>query len=218
MGRNKNDDMVCDVCGCITGHMTLKKPPERPADECQRCYWTRELTVDGLKVERDAAIARADSLDRGISEVECALVLAERARDELGIQLAACQERLRLAMAVVEAARAVFKSLRANWRYFELERTIIRFDAVPGDVLSKRTADDNVRDAIKSLRAGGMSPLAIVAHLEAHGIKTGCVMNGGAALDAVPGDALPHPTRHLEASGIDTANVRWVGPDGEVER
>ena len=29
-----------------------------------------------------------------------------------------------------------------------------------------------------------------------------------AALDTVPGDALTHPTRHLEALGIDTANVK----------
>ena len=29
-----------------------------------------------------------------------------------------------------------------------------------------------------------------------------------AALDTVPGDALTHPTRHLEALGIDTDNVK----------
>ena len=66
-------------------------------------------------------------------------------RDALGIQLAACQERLRLAMVVVDAAR--------------------RLDG-PG---TYRALD---------------------------------------ALDAVPGDALAHPTRHLEALGIDTDRVK----------
>lgn len=44
--------MVCDVCGCVTGHMTLKKPPQRPHDECQRCYWMRELCVADHRAQR----------------------------------------------------------------------------------------------------------------------------------------------------------------------
>jgi hypothetical protein len=52
-------EMKCDVCGCVTGHLTIAKPPKRPKDECQKCYWTRELNVDGLKAERDAAVAEA---------------------------------------------------------------------------------------------------------------------------------------------------------------
>jgi len=75
-------------------------------------------------------------------------------RDALGIQLAAQGERLRLAMAVVDAARYQ--------------------------------------------KAGGWF---VSAALEM----------ALAALDAVPGDALAHPTRHLEASGIDTGNVKGGG-------
>jgi hypothetical protein len=38
-----------------------------------------------------------------------------------------------------------------------------------------------------------------------------------AALDAVPGDALPHGA--LASSGrLDALAARWVGPDGEPER
>ena len=103
------------------------------------------MAVHKLAARAEKAEERVRELDRGISEVECTLVLAERSRDALGIQLAAQGERLRLAMAVVDAAR--------------------RLDG-PG---TYRALD---------------------------------------ALDAVPGDALPHPTRHLEALGIDTDNVK----------
>ena len=84
--------------------------------------------------------------------------------DEVGIQLAALRERLRLAMAVVEAAR--------------------RF------VLG---CDDQ------------MSAVAL------------SIDDALAALDAVPGDALPHGA--LASSGrLDALAARWVGPDGEPER
>jgi hypothetical protein len=79
--------------------------------------------------------------------------------DEVGIQLVALRERLRLAMVVVEAARGVIK---------------------------------------------GADP--------AHGL-----VDALAALDAVPGDALPHGA--LASSGrLDALAARWVGPDGEPER
>jgi hypothetical protein len=86
----------------------------------------------------------------------CSEVNAAEARtDELGIQLAALRERLRLAMAVVDAARYGHPSLA-------------------------------VRTAL-------------------------------GALDAVPGDALPHGA--LASSGrLDALAARWVGPDGEPER
>jgi hypothetical protein len=173
MGRNKNDDMVCDVCGCITGHMTLKKPPERPADECQRCYWTRELTVDGLKVERDAAIARAEALLNSAEEASMQeawakqqQAAAERSRDELGIQLAAQSERLRLAMAVVEAARVWSTTLNGDVTHVvrATVEAIAALDAVPGDALAPQPT---------GLRA------AIRAHLEALGIDTDNVTGGG---------------------------------------
>jgi hypothetical protein len=169
--------------------MTLKKPPERPADECQRCYWTRELTVDGLKVERDAAIARAEALLNSAEEASMQedwakrqQAAAERSRDELGIQLAACQERLRLAMAVVDADGAVMARVveAASENYEDGYRAIFKCGGY--DLVNKATA-------------------------------------ARAALDAVPGDALaPQPTglravavSHLEALGIDTSNVKGGG-------
>jgi hypothetical protein len=87
MGRNKNDDMVCDVCDRITGHMTMKRPPERPYDECPRCYWTRELNVAAEKARADgieeiraatsdqlnAALDRADDLSRTVAAMASAV-------------------------------------------------------------------------------------------------------------------------------------------------
>jgi len=52
----------------------------------------------------------------------------EKARDEVGIQLAAAQARLRLAMAVVEAARGVTDG--------PLSDALRALDAVPGDALA----------------------------------------------------------------------------------
>ena len=70
-------EMKCDVCGCVTGHLTIAKPPKRPKDECQKCYWTRELNIDGLKAERDAAVAEAWRLNA----VEMLKKSAETERD-----------------------------------------------------------------------------------------------------------------------------------------
>jgi hypothetical protein len=80
--------------------------------------------------------------------------------DEVGIQLVALRERLRLAMAVAAEAKRVLD---------DADRSLIHLD-----------------DAL-------------------------------AALDAVPGDALPHGA--LASSGrLDALDARWVGPDGEPER
>jgi hypothetical protein len=80
--------------------------------------------------------------------------------DEVGIQLAALRERLRLAMVVAAEAKRVLD---------DADRSLIHLD-----------------DAL-------------------------------AALDAVPGDALPHGA--LASSGrLDALAARWVGPDGEPER
>jgi hypothetical protein len=101
-------------------------------DKVQIHYLTQQLTAE--KTRADAA---------------------ERARDEVGIQLAAAQERLRLAMACVSAFRVY-----------------------------RRSMDE---------------------HGEASADMWRAMMD---ALDAVPGDALAHPTRHLEALGIDTDRVK----------
>lgn len=55
-------EMKCDVCGCVTSHLTIAKPPERPKDECQKCYWTRELNIEGIKAECYAAVAEAAAM------------------------------------------------------------------------------------------------------------------------------------------------------------
>jgi hypothetical protein len=60
-----------------------------------------------------------------------------RQRDELGIQLAALRERLRLAMVVVDEAR---KTADANWRVIDVAILAIKLaalDAVPGDTLER---------------------------------------------------------------------------------
>jgi hypothetical protein len=68
--------------------------------------------------ERDAAIARAEK--------------AEAERDELGIQLAAQSERLRLAMACVSILR-----LRGEHEEGADSDALAALDAVPGDALAK---------------------------------------------------------------------------------
>jgi hypothetical protein len=52
-------------------------------------------TIDDVRAERDAAIARAEALDENLATAIESLRAAERARDEVGIQLAALQERAR---------------------------------------------------------------------------------------------------------------------------
>ena len=136
----------------------------RPDVAAERGRWVSRdaigvALVDGMRTERDAAIARAekaeqyaDWLDEKIARERDA---AERSRDELGIQLAACQERLRLAMDAVRKLKAfrdgiTFKvdeergvhSLRSI--ALDLERlwnestdALDALDAVPGDALSR---------------------------------------------------------------------------------
>ena len=103
--------------------------------------------VDALRAE----VAR----QTGIAVDHCARAdAAEKARDEVGIQLAAAQERIKLLEKVAKEARAVLE---------DHDRSMIHLD-----------------DAVS-------------------------------ALDAVPGDALaPRITAALDASGIDTNNVKGV--------
>jgi hypothetical protein len=100
--------------------------------------------------------------------------------DEVGIQLAALRERLRLAM---DAARKL-KAFR--------------------DGIAFKVDDER---GVHSLRS-------IVVNLERLWSESADAL---AALDAVPGDALPHGA--LASSGrLDALDARWVGPDGEPER
>jgi hypothetical protein len=104
-------------------------------------------------------------------------------RDALGIQLAAQGERLRLAMAVVDAARAldVLDPLVAlsEEKMDLFADALAALDAVPGDALAKVGTMNGV-------------PVYVDPTLPEH----------------VPVIGLPHPTRHLEASGIDTDRVK----------
>lgn len=108
----------------------------------------------GAAAEVDALRAEVARLT-GIAVDHCARAdAAERALDEVGIQLAAAQERIKLLEQVAKEARAVLE---------DHDRSMIHLD-----------------DAVS-------------------------------ALDAVPGDALaPRITAALEASGIDTSNVKGV--------
>jgi|GEM_PF-7051595 len=92
-------EMKCDVCGCVTGHLTIAKPPKRPKDECLKCYWTRELNIDGLKAERDAAVAEAWRLNavemlKKSAETERDAAIAERnAAQQMVAEMRECLER-----------------------------------------------------------------------------------------------------------------------------
>lgn len=96
-----------------------------------------------------AALAKLAALDalceqqtRTIALTSEKVAALEKARDEVGIQLAACQERLRLAMAVVDAARALvwswdegsYMDERAR-QHADAKRALAALDAVPGDAL-----------------------------------------------------------------------------------
>ena len=112
--------------------------------------------VDALRAE----LAR----QTGIAVDHCARAdAAEKARDEVGIQLAAAQAEIARMRPVVEAAR------RLLWSWDE------------GSTATERSRQhEDIRRALR-------------------------------ALDTVPGDALaPRITAALEASGIDTSNVKGL--------
>jgi hypothetical protein len=94
----------------------------------------KELVAGCLRYLRPASETDTDTLRAQLAAEKARADAAERSRDELGIQLAACQERLRLAMAVVDAARVYLgdPSVEARWR---LVGCIAALDAVPGDAL-----------------------------------------------------------------------------------
>jgi hypothetical protein len=127
---------------------------------------------DAIITERDAAIARAEKAEgeaeKLLNSAEEASMqdawakqqqaTAERSRDELGIQLAACQERLRLAMDAVKklkafrdgitfkcdeergvhSMRAIVSDLQMVW--LEGSAALRALDAVPGDALQPVSA------------------------------------------------------------------------------
>ena len=92
-------------------------------------------SVATLLAQHGEVLAKLAALDalceqqtRTIALTSEKVAALEKARDEVGIQLAACQERLRLAMAVVDAARGVTDG--------PLSDALRALDAVPGDALA----------------------------------------------------------------------------------
>jgi hypothetical protein len=92
-------------------------------------------SVATLLAQHGEVLAKLAALDalceqqtRTIALTSERAVKAEKACDEVGIQLAAAQARLRLAMAVVDAARGVTDG--------PLSDALRALDAVPGDALA----------------------------------------------------------------------------------
>jgi len=121
---------------------------------------TEGETIDDVRRQRDAAIARAERLEReavasltaaGIclpveeptaqGEIPMAVHKLARERDEIDIQLAALRERLRLAMAVVDIARKHTSGCQnASMKCplcGDLSVPLAALDAVPGDTLER---------------------------------------------------------------------------------
>lgn len=106
---------------------------------------TANETIAALEAERDAAIARAEKAEADLAieyanaqEAEDNESAAERARDELGIQLAAQSERLRLIESVLADVRPAVGSF--DHATVDAARAALkRLDAVPGDALATST-------------------------------------------------------------------------------
>jgi len=115
--------------------------------ELERVCREQQARADSAAWSAQNAQERVRELDRGISEVECAQVLAERERDEVGLQLAAAQDRLLLAMACIEAGDAldtelseadiVDGRLHVYDKRAAYQKARAALDAVPGDALKK---------------------------------------------------------------------------------
>ena len=89
-----------------------------------------------------ATLADRDALceqqTRTITLTSARAIKAEKERDEVGIQYAAAQARLRLAMAVVDAARDLMGTPRGeHWPVLrDCYDALAALDAVPGDALA----------------------------------------------------------------------------------
>jgi len=98
------------------------------------------------------AIARAETIDENLVTAIESLRTAERSRDELGIQLAAQSERLRLAMDAVKKLKTFRDSIAFNAdgtrirvinsidicaMWDESNDAVAALDAVPGDALAR---------------------------------------------------------------------------------
>ena len=205
----------------------------RPDVTAERGRWVRLdddiiARLDTLADERDAAIARADRLEReavasltaaGIclpveeptaqGEIPMAVHKLARERDEVGIQFAAQGERLRLAMACVKAGDFVINDSRVKvpgvYAYFEARAAL---DAVPGDALPPSPAGVSGQPSGSTPAASSAtsSSSEVAANPSApHGTRD--VAKGWDAVNGRWVEIPPH-LRALEASGIDTERVK----------
>jgi hypothetical protein len=173
--------------------------------------------------ERDAAIAARDEAVAKLTACEIAHVVeigkvaaAERARDEVGIQLAAAQAEIARMQPVVDAARCIVDAWLdlhdgkvAIYRGDRLAivQALDALDTVPGDALAQSSEQSSEQSALRSrvaeleglLREAQTEIVASVEHSHCHRVY----------VDGVGADQLADRiTRALEASGIDTANVK----------
>jgi hypothetical protein len=230
------------------------------AKEKMRETWLRRISdLNNEKlvavVERDGSIARAEKAEaeaafdrqwamkmaKAMTATESAKNAAERSRDELGIQLAAQSERLRLAMAVVQAVRSL-PPYRANMSDLaQVRGKIAALDAVPGDALATSTkvetyTVEQIRSAFARACLDETTPFfprwpeianAVVNVLATSTVSPNCPrpidcgLEGPHAADECIGPAPDHAAaldRAHEASGVARyeaiANKRNPGPEG----
>jgi len=107
--------------GVFIPRADLPKRFSRPDVAAERGRW---VTLEACDARH---LSHRDSLMRDMDRVAADIRTARAERDELGIQLEALRERMRLAMAVVHAARFACRPMAY------LEQTIGAFYTVPGD-------------------------------------------------------------------------------------
>jgi hypothetical protein len=136
------DDVVWLVDEIVRLRAEAKRADDEATTLANSDLATTEQVVRALRAENERLREALTDIARGDSE---RAIKAEKARDEVGIQLAAAQERLRLArMAVVGDVDRLLKRLDAlgffvgDIRHEEvnLRRSRAALDAVPGDALA----------------------------------------------------------------------------------
>jgi len=172
----------------------------------------RSRAADAIR-ERDAAIARAEK-----AEVEQRFswdlgAQAERSRDELGIQLAAQGERLRLAMSTIEAVRALrHGGVMPDHVARAMDAILVDIDAVPGDALphgalassgrlERAMADRDIAPGMYADRRGACPDCGVMQPKEGPS-------KARHHRDECPRQPALWGADHLEALGIDTDNVK----------
>jgi hypothetical protein len=129
LNENPKDAMVA----AVEALNEIDKILSRPDVTAERGRWVsveKYAAAMAYRDERDAAIARAEKAEKLAAHHEAK-------RDEVGIQLAAQSERLRLADSVIKRM-----ALGVHYidRVDDADRALAEWRAVPGDVLADRLA------------------------------------------------------------------------------